>query len=230
MSTRRQRAASRANAQKSTGPRTTEGKAASRFNALKHGIDAQQQTMFGESAEDLAALAAEYHELHAPANADERFLVDSMVNYEWRLRRLRGVEASLWLTAAKDTRSSGGALNSGGAFNISDAFNNGARAFDRLQRMVNSCERHYHRARKELQAAQAARADSQTAPQAQETAATSGPSASFRTNPPSAPEMPTADLKITANSAPNSIPDTVPAAPIAADRYPQAAEAAGRRA
>src|ERR1700729_2163410 len=38
MPTENQSAASRANAQHSTGPRTAEGKAASRFNALKHGI------------------------------------------------------------------------------------------------------------------------------------------------------------------------------------------------
>ena len=37
-STPKQQAASRANAQKSTGPRTSAGKAVSRFNALKHGI------------------------------------------------------------------------------------------------------------------------------------------------------------------------------------------------
>src|ERR1700678_4845196 len=101
MSTRRQRAASRANGQKSRGPVTAEGKAASRFNALKHGIDAKQQIMFTESADDLALLAAEYHELHAPANAGERFLVDTMINNEWRLRRLRCVEAELWYAATK---------------------------------------------------------------------------------------------------------------------------------
>jgi hypothetical protein len=171
MSTRRQRAASRANAQKSTGPRTDAGKAASRFNALKHGIDAQQQIMFGESAGDLAQLAAEYHELYTPADADERFLVDSMVNYEWRLRRLRGVEADLWISAAK------------GAASIGDTFNNGARAFDRLQRMINSCERHYHRARKELQAAQAVRRQPQPSPETEESTTTSESPASFRTPP-----------------------------------------------
>jgi hypothetical protein len=174
MSTRRQRAASRANAQKSTGPRTDAGKAASRFNALKHGIDAQQQIMFGESAGDLAQLAAEYHELYTPADADERFLVDSMVNYEWRLRRLRGVEADLWISAAK------------GAASIGDTFNNGARAFDRLQRMINSCERHYHRARKELQAAQAVRRQPQPSPETEESTTTSESPASFRTNPQAA--------------------------------------------
>ena len=101
MSTRKQRAARRANGQKSRGPITTAGKAKSRYNALKHGIDAKQQIMFGESAEDLAQLAAEYHELYSPANADERFLVDTLVNNEWRLRRLRCVEAELWHAATR---------------------------------------------------------------------------------------------------------------------------------
>jgi hypothetical protein len=58
MSTRKQRAASRANAQKSTGPRTEAGKAASRFNALKHGIDAKQQVTATESAEDLSIFSS----------------------------------------------------------------------------------------------------------------------------------------------------------------------------
>jgi hypothetical protein len=45
MPTAKQQAASRANAQKSTGPRTSAGKAVSRFNALKHGIYAVHQVL-----------------------------------------------------------------------------------------------------------------------------------------------------------------------------------------
>ena len=88
------------NSQKSTGPRTTQGKAASRYNALKHGIFATTQIMFDEKAEDLAELAAEYHEHHNPADPEQRFLVDTLVNNEWRLRRLRRVEAELWQSAS----------------------------------------------------------------------------------------------------------------------------------
>ncbi len=54
MPTAKQTAANRMNAQKSTGPRTTAGKAVSRFNALKHGIYAIHQIMFDEKPEDLA--------------------------------------------------------------------------------------------------------------------------------------------------------------------------------
>src|SRR5580658_845745 len=162
MSTRKQRAASRANGQTSQGPITPEGKANSRYNALKHGIDAKQQIMFRESAEDLAALAAEYHEFYSPANVDERFLVDTLVNSEWRLRRLRAVEADLWRAANNLFLDNHPEIEISGS---GDAFESSVPAFERLQRIMNSCQRQYHHARKELQALQAARPHNQTAPQ-----------------------------------------------------------------
>src|SRR6202521_1061365 len=100
MATAKQTAANRMNAQKSSGPRTAAGKAVSRFNALKHGIYAVHQIMFDEKPEDLAELAAEYHELYSPADSKERFLVDTLVHNEWRLRRMRRVEAELWQSAS----------------------------------------------------------------------------------------------------------------------------------
>jgi hypothetical protein len=149
MPTATQRAASRANSQKSTGPRTTAGKAVSRFNALKHGIYAVHQIMFDEKPEDLAELSAEYYEHHSPANPHESLLVDTLVLNEWRLRRMRRVEAGLWQSAHDlfivkniDTTST---CTSG------DAFATGSSTFERLQRVVNTCERVYHRALKQLQ-------------------------------------------------------------------------------
>jgi hypothetical protein len=56
--------------------------------------------MFDETADDLAELAAEYHEQYAPADPKQRFLVDTLVANEWRLRRMRRVEAVLWEHAA----------------------------------------------------------------------------------------------------------------------------------
>jgi hypothetical protein len=79
MPTAKQQAASRANSQKSTGPRTTAGKAVSRFNGLKHGIFAVQQLMFDEKLEDRAKLSAEYHQHHCPADHREIQLVDILV-------------------------------------------------------------------------------------------------------------------------------------------------------
>ena len=153
MATVKQNAANRMNSQKSSGPRTAAGKAVSRFNALKHGIYAVHQIMFDEKAEDLAELAAEYHEHHSPADANQRFLVDTLVHNEWRLRRARRVEADLWYRA----------YNTFVVKNIEvtlkctsgDAFATDSSTFERLQRVVNSCERVYHRALKELQRLQA---------------------------------------------------------------------------
>jgi hypothetical protein len=153
MATTKQTEANRMNAQKSSGPRTSAGKKVSRFNALKHGIYAVHQVMFDEKAEDLAELAGEYHDHHNPTDANERFLVDTLVHNEWRLRRTRRIEADLWYRA----------YNTFVVKNIDvtlkctsgDAFATDSSMFERLQRIVNSCERAYHRALKELQRLQA---------------------------------------------------------------------------
>jgi hypothetical protein len=52
MATRKQRAANRRNAQLSTGPKTPEGKAAVRLNALKHGLTAENAVIIGEEEAD----------------------------------------------------------------------------------------------------------------------------------------------------------------------------------
>ena len=148
-STPKQQAASRANAQKSTGPRTTAGKAASRFNALKHGIYAVHQIMFDEKPEDLAELSAEYHELCSPADAKQRLLVDTLVHSEWRLRRMRRVEAELWQTAHNAFIVEN--IDRTSTCTSGDAFATGSATFECLQRVANCCERVYHRALHELE-------------------------------------------------------------------------------
>ena len=66
MATPAQIAANRANAQKSTGPTSAEGKSISRFNALKHGLDAQSLIIPGEDPAAYDALAADYRDEFAP--------------------------------------------------------------------------------------------------------------------------------------------------------------------
>lgn len=58
MSTDAQVRANRTNAQRSTGPRTAAGKAASRLNALKHGVLAKHVVLPNEDAEEFDALKA----------------------------------------------------------------------------------------------------------------------------------------------------------------------------
>jgi hypothetical protein len=193
MRTAKQSAASRANSQKSTGPRTTAGKAKSRYNALKHGIHAETQTIFTESVEDLAELTAELHDQYSPADSTERFLVDTLVNNEWRLRRLRVIETDLWQSAIDRFLEEHTEMQ---AATPADAFEASGPAFERLQRVINSCERNYHRALKDLKALAAAG----KTPQPGETTTTSESPASLCTNL----EIPTTEVAKAASQTPES--------------------------
>jgi len=88
--------ANRRNAQKSTGPRTPEGKAVSPMNALKTGIGAESQIIRGEDPDAFKALTAEYYDQYRPATPQERCLVDSLIRSEWLQRRLTRVETRFW--------------------------------------------------------------------------------------------------------------------------------------
>jgi len=96
MATVAQIAANRANALKSTGPRTPEGKAASSMNALKHGMDAASIVIPGEDPAEYERIAAEYQHDLGPRSAIEQFQVDTIVRSDWQRRRLRRIEAKLY--------------------------------------------------------------------------------------------------------------------------------------
>jgi hypothetical protein len=96
MATQKQIAANRANARKSTGPRSVEGKSISSRNALKSGIDAQSQIIRGEDPAALQSLTEQYMRDFDPRSAAERALIDILIDCEWILRRLRKAEAQLW--------------------------------------------------------------------------------------------------------------------------------------
>ena len=93
--------ANRRNARSSTGPRTDQGKAVSRFNALKTGIDARSHVIPGEDPSVLETLALDYYERFQPAAPEQRYLVHAIISAEWQLRRLRKTEAQIWEYAAK---------------------------------------------------------------------------------------------------------------------------------
>src|SRR5438046_944569 len=71
MTSARQQAANQRNAQKSTGPRTSEGKAASRANNLRHGLRAEQLLLPPESLADRAEVAEAYYQQFQPVGPVE---------------------------------------------------------------------------------------------------------------------------------------------------------------
>jgi hypothetical protein len=87
MATPAQVAANRANAQRSTGPRSAEGKSRSRFNALQHGVDANSIVIPGEDPEAYESLAADYRRQYHPGEPSEHFHVESMIQADWLKRR-----------------------------------------------------------------------------------------------------------------------------------------------
>src|ERR1700688_4070522 len=96
MATDKQTEATRHNAQKSTGPKTPEGRDAVRLNGLKHGLTAQTLILPGESQTDFQDLLDFYETEHAPSTPTEDPLVTQLAMATWRMRRLYHMEAGFY--------------------------------------------------------------------------------------------------------------------------------------
>jgi hypothetical protein len=96
MTSDRKAEANRRNALKSTGPKTPEGKAAVRLNALKHGLLSREILLPGEDEEALRELGERLRAELQPAGELENLLVDRITAAYWRLRRLGRVEAGIF--------------------------------------------------------------------------------------------------------------------------------------
>ncbi len=91
-----QRAASRLNGAKGRGPLSEEGKAASRGNALKHGLRAKLPPMLaGEDADAFAELHAALVEEHAPEGALAHDRVRRLAVLLWRQERAEALEVEV---------------------------------------------------------------------------------------------------------------------------------------
>ena len=90
-----QLAANRENAQKSTGPRTEEGKAAIRMNALKTGLTSRTVWIEEEDAPRYRKMAADFSQDLQPVGPQETALVQSVIDLHWRLESLPGLLMAL---------------------------------------------------------------------------------------------------------------------------------------
>jgi hypothetical protein len=169
MPTEAQINANRLNAQKSTGPKSPEGKAASSLNALKSGIDAWSHIIPGEDPAELEALTAAFHNQYQPADPTQLALVDTLISTEWIQRRLRRIEAQLWnyqVECLDKNLTPAEFLDASIQHNspLGHAFHAALDPFSRIQRRIDGTNRMYLRTLKVLQDLQAA-APSQPAEQ-----------------------------------------------------------------
>ena len=93
----RQKAANQANALHSTGPKTPEGKAVVRFNALRHGLLGRDIVLAGEDADAFEDLLNQVRAHLSPVGPIEEQLADRVVNFMWRLGRLARAETALFV-------------------------------------------------------------------------------------------------------------------------------------
>ncbi len=91
----------RANAQKSTGPKTDYGKSIAAQNSLKHGILSQRIIVGSESQDLFNAFSQDILEDFAPRSQVEREIVERIIYSMWKQRRLRNAETASAELAAR---------------------------------------------------------------------------------------------------------------------------------
>ena len=105
MATQQQIDANRQNAQKSTGPKTPEGKAAISQNALTHGLTAENACINGEDKDEFDASLQSFQDEFKPVGPLQTLLVEQIAMAAWRLSRIRTLETGLFqLRLADDAK------------------------------------------------------------------------------------------------------------------------------
>ncbi|MBL8564821.1 MAG: hypothetical protein JNM89_03795 [Hyphomicrobiaceae bacterium] len=100
MASERQIRANRANANKSTGPKTIDGKAVSSRNSVTHGLTARQVVMEWEDPAAFETLRQSLHQEFRPDRSTACRLVEHLAALLWRLRRSAAYESALitWIS------------------------------------------------------------------------------------------------------------------------------------
>ena len=96
MTSERQADANRRNALRSTGPRTLQGKEASKYNAVQHGLRAETLVLPDEDPGEFETFRQAMIDELAPTGELEAVLADRIVTVAWRLRRVGRIEAGIF--------------------------------------------------------------------------------------------------------------------------------------
>lgn len=153
--------ANRRNAAKSTGPKTPEGKAVSKMNALRHGLLSETVLLNDENEDRLEAFREGVLQQLKPVGELEELLADRIIATAWRLRRAAQIEAQLLERSRNDVSRYDLAARFGHVEDVGYAFLNDAKGpecFGKLSRYESALERAMYKALHELQRLQAARA------------------------------------------------------------------------
>jgi len=95
MATEKQITANRLNAQKSTGPKTPEGKTVVSRNALTHGLLARQAVLTDEDLAEFDQFHQDMMNNWAPVGPMEILLTERIVALSWRLKRAGRIETGM---------------------------------------------------------------------------------------------------------------------------------------
>ena len=96
MATDAQIAANQKNAQLSSGPTSDTGKAKSSLNAVKTGLTGRTVLLPGDDAVLYEAHVADFFKRFEPTADDERNLVQSLADTDWRLFRIPALEMGIY--------------------------------------------------------------------------------------------------------------------------------------
>jgi hypothetical protein len=88
--------ANRANAKKSTGPKTLSGKEKVSGNALTHGLTAEKHVIIGESIEEFNTFKDSMFKVYDPTGAYQEEIFIKLVELLWRLRRVGVIETGIY--------------------------------------------------------------------------------------------------------------------------------------
>jgi hypothetical protein len=165
MATQAQIDANRANSQKSTGPRTPEGRDAVRLNGLRHGLRAETAVLPVEDPAEFDNLKQQLEAELKPIGAQETILFEDIVLAAWRLRRARAYDTAVTARLLAANVVEPDAMKRFGAMLHEDA--EGKKVLDYVARIEGRYRRTYHQAIKELRQLQSMRPPAQTAAQPQ---------------------------------------------------------------